>query len=244
MLDSLLGSKSVEKILLYLLVNEKCYAHELHRMLCTPLTPIQQALSRLERGSILKSNIEGNKRIYQFNLEYPLLNELEILLRKAFYQLPLQEKKYYTYQKQKKGHENLIELAWNHLKHITQVTLIAKSRSWNRKGSGKVSVTHDGNTITFEEKGSWKELSQTYRNTFRWTRNDTLSLEHLRYGEKHPVFLFHLTPTHSDLLESLTPHLCGEDTYFGSMQYSDLFLQLHIRTIGPQKNEEIEYIYT
>ena len=70
-----------------------------------------------------------------------------------------------------------------------------------------------------------------------------ISLEHLRHGEDRPVSLFHLIPSKSNLLVS-TPHLCGEDTYFGWIDCSDLFLQMHIRTIGPHKNEKIDYIYT
>ncbi len=259
-MKSLFGCKSVERILFYLLVNEKCYAHQLHRMLHIPLTPIQKALARLEEGKIINSTYEGKTRIYQFNLDYPLLNELEMLLKKAFQQLPPHEKKCYYYLRQvrsgdRKQQHELLHSIWNHLKNASNVTLVAKSRSkqvdgWNRKGSGKVSVKQDGQTIVFNEQGSWRGeqgYAHNYTNSFRWHWNrfeGILSLEHLRLGENNPVFLFHLAPTKVNLLESVNSHLCGEDTYFGWLQYSDLFLQLNIRTIGAKKNEEIEYVYT
>mgnify|MGYP002083750847 CR=1 FL=1 len=259
MLQSLLGCKSIQTILLYLLVNEKCYAHQIHRMLGIPLTPIQKGLLRLEKGKIITSSLEGKTRFYQFNLDYPFINELELLLKKAFSLLPILEKKSYYYLKpapshERKQHHELLELIWEHLKNITHVTLIAKSLSkgpnrWNGKGNGEVKVKNEGQSIIFTEQGSWKgEQGQThnYSNSFRWTWNrfeGMISLEHLRFGENNPVFLFYLVPTKANLLESSTSHLCGEDTYLGWLQYSDLFLQLNFKTIGPKKNEENEYIY-
>lgn len=260
MLKALFGCKSIEKILLYLLVNEKCYAQQIHRLLQTPLTPIQKALTRLEKGKILSSCYEGKIRIYQFNLDYPFLPELELLLKKAFNQLPLSEKKSYHYLSytktgERKQHEQTLQRIWNNLKAVTRVTLVAKSHSkqlgeWNRKGEGVVVVKHDNQTLTFNEQGTWKENQKQvnhYSNSFRWSWKrfeGMLALEHLRLGENHPVFLFHLVPTKVNFLESLHPHLCGEDSYFGWLQYNDLFMQLNFRTIGPKKNEEIQYIYT
>ena len=238
MLKSLFGCKSVERILFYLLVNEKCYAHQLHRMLHIPLTPIQKALARLEEGKIINSTYEGKTRIYQFNSDYPLLNELEMLLKKAFQQLPPHEKKCYYYQgnasgDRKQQHE-LLDSIWNHLKNATNVTLVAKSRSkqmerWNRKGNGKVSVKQDGQTIVFNEQGSWRgeqEYAHNYTNSFRWhwnTFEGILSLEHLRFGENNPVFLFHLVPTKVNLLESLTPIYAGRIPILGGCNTAIFF---------------------
>ncbi len=259
MLRSLFGCKSIERILLYLLVNEKCYAQQLHRMLQVPLTPIQKGLVRLEEGGIISSSRDGKIRIYQFNPDYPLFNELEELLKKAFYKLPPHEKKCYYYLQQvrsgvRKQRYDLLESTWQSLKSITSVRLLAKSRSkrtgWNGIGSGKVAVKEQNQAIIFTEQGSWRRERgevHNYSNSYRWIWNrldGMLSLEHLRRGEDNPVFLFHLIPTKSNLLESLHSHLCGEDTYFGWLQYSNLFLQLNFRTIGPKKNEEIEYVYT
>lgn len=260
MLKFIFGCKSIERILFFLLVNEKCYAHQLHRTLCIPLTPIQKALTRLEEGEILISSVEGKIKTFQFNSQYPLLNELEMLLKRAFHLLEPHEKKQYYYLKPSKPNESkqdfeLLQDIWDQLVNISSVTLIAKSHSksivqWCRKGKGKVMVKNEASQLTFYEAGSWygdSEQLQNYSNCFRWTLNHhekMISLEHLRLGEQKPVFLFHLIPMKTNSLESLNPHLCGEDSYFGWVHYNPLFIQLNFKTIGPKKNEEVEYIYT
>lgn len=261
MLKGLVGCQSVEKILLYLLVNETCYANQLHRFFHTPLTPLQKALERLEKGGILTSHYAKKMRIYEFNPHYPLLSELETLLTKTFTFLPPQEKKNYYYIKypghfQRRQQHELLALVWDQLQTVRNVTLVAKSqfkslpKHWIRKGYGTVHMKQEDNSLIFTEQGQWKEEQgqiHNYSNRFRWTWDrlqGMLALEHLRLGENHPVFLFHLIPTGNQLLESLHSHLCNEDTYFGWLNYNPLFLQLKFRTIGPKKNEELEYVYT
>jgi DNA-binding transcriptional ArsR family regulator len=259
MLKALFGCKSVEKILLFLLVNEKCYAQQIHRVLETPLNPLQKGLSRLEKGGIIKSAKEKKMRLYRLNEDFALIKELEMLLKAAFTTLSPQEKKRYydlypATLNQKQDLE-LLQLTWDFLKNVTQVTLVAKSHSqhtpqFNRKGNGKVKVMGEGNTLVFQEQGCWvgkSNESVNYTNSFRWSweKGDlSLGLEHLRFGENNPIFLFHLTPKKDNRLTSLHSHLCGNDSYFGWLQYNPLFLQLKFKTLGPQKNEEVEYIYT
>ncbi len=256
LLQALIGCKNVEHILLFLLVNEKCYAHQIHRRLGVALTPIQKALSRLETGKIITSIKEGKKRFFFFNDDYPVLQELEALLKKTYHKLPVKEKQLYHFccdritDNQNTSHK-LLETIWKQLETISSMTLIASSCSkepnaWKRKGKGDVEVIHEDHRIIFNEKGSW-DSGVNFSNSYRWTwsfREETLSLEHLRHGNKHPVFLFFLKSTDHKTLESQTPHLCGEDTYFGWMQHNPLFMQMNIRTIGPKKNEKIECIYT
>lgn len=260
LLKTLFGCKSIENILLFLLVNESCYAHQLHRRLHVPLTPIQNALSRLEKGKVIIGSTEGKTRIFRFNPDYPLLKELEFLLRKAYSTLTLLEKREYTFCKYEKGerreHHDILQTIWNQLKCVSSVALISKSHSKNPserkfvKGNGKVSVQFENQTILFHEQGTWKgERGQihNYHNSFRWTWDrfeGMISLEHLRYGMKNPIFLFHLIPAETNRLESHLSHACGEDSYFGWLSFNDLFLQLNFRTIGPKKNEELQYIYT
>ena len=259
-LKALVGSRSVEQILIFLLVNDQCYAHQLHRKLGIALTPIQKALERLEIGGVICSKIEKNRKIYRFNPDSPLLYEIEQLLKKAYHQLSVHERKLYHHPKearsktQRTGAE-LIECIFDQLKSVSSMNLLASSRSrtsnlWTRKGTGKVESTLEDNVLISHEHGEWlsdEGIKMNYRNIYRWTwhwREEMLSLEHLRRGEKHPVFLFYLTPSDNNTLESLNPHLCGDDTYFGWMQHNPLFLQMQIRTIGPVKNEKIETVYT
>ena len=50
---------------------------------------------RLEKGGLITSYYEGKTRLYQFNPAYPLMSELEQLLKKAYTLLPAHEKKDY-----------------------------------------------------------------------------------------------------------------------------------------------------
>ena len=103
MLEVLFGTKNVKKILLFLFVNGSCYGTRLHKLLKAPLTPLQKTLIRLEKGGLLMSYFEGKTRLYQFNPSNPLLSELENLLKKAYTELPPQEKKQYLFVKKDGG---------------------------------------------------------------------------------------------------------------------------------------------
>ncbi|MBY0529572.1 MAG: hypothetical protein K2P51_05215 [Rhabdochlamydiaceae bacterium] len=268
MLESLLGSKTVEKILFFLFVNERCYGTQLQRVLKSPLTPIQKGLIRLERAEILMSHLEGKTRIYQWNPTYALLTELQILLRKAYTLLSPHEKKLYSFvnakprlsyreskAKNEETRERLLSF-WKQLSQVRALTFIAKSKasedhSSNGQGKGEVVVAKEGElTLTFTEKGNWLGSNGQmldFHNTFRWNLDleaGMISLEHLRFGVNRPVFLFHLIPTGKTTLEALDPHLCAEDSYFGCASYDPQHIQLQWRIIGPRKNEEICYYYS
>jgi len=251
MLESLCGSRNVQKILLFLFVNGKCYGTQLHRMLSTSLTPLQKALLRLEKGGIITSYYEGKTRLYQFNPAYPLLGELEILLKKTYTLLSPKDKKQYvmhgqeTPQKESKG---VALLFWNKLATIEHLLFTTKDR-WT--GKGEVTVTKEGdNALIFQEKGSWKgEYGEAvdFSNTFRWTLDrpsGMISLEHLRRGVNHPVFLFHLAPTGPRKMSSVDTHLCGGDVYFGQVFFDNHGLRFNWRVIGPKKNQEMNYYYS
>jgi hypothetical protein len=264
MLEVLFGNKNVQRILIFLFVNGKCYGTQLHRALGTPLTPLQKALNRLEKGGLITSYYEGKTRLYQFNPSYPLMSELEQLLKKAYTLLPAHHKKdYYVV---KEGHktssayqENKVQTLlafWDKLMGVTQLTFHAKTQSkeekgWNGKGQGEVIITKEGsNTLIFNEKGTWQDKQGgevSFSNIFRWTldRNTgVISLEHLRRGPDHPVFLFHLAPSGKHSLSSVDSHLCEGDTYFGQIHFNHHNLRLNWRVIGPKKNEEIDYFYS
>lgn len=264
MLEVLCGNKNVQRILIFLFVNGKCYGTQLQRALKTSLTPLQKALSRLENGRLLTSYYEGKTRIYQFNPTYPLLKELEELLKKAYTLLPAHDKKsYYVIREDLSRHsstkENKLQVLlafWEKLLKVRQLTFHAKTNSkdeggWNGKGQGDViSTRSSSNVLIFNEKGSWQGKQGAdvgFSNVFRWTLDcdaKMISLEHLRYGAEHPVFLFHLTPTAKHSLSSVDSHLCGGDSYFGQIHFDDYSLRLNWRVIGPKKNEELNYYYS
>lgn len=263
MLEALCGNKNVQRILIFLFVNGRCYGTQLHRLLRTPLTPIQKALMRLEKGGLIVSYYEGKTRVYRFNPAYPLMGELELLLKRAYMLLPGHEKKdYYVVNDSNRVDESdpmnnlqVLLAFWEKLAQVRQLSFSAKSLSqeehgWNGQGKGEVQVTSEGsNVLIFSEKGSWKGKQMndvTFSNVFRWTLDKNtlmISLEHLRRGPDHPVFLFHLAPTGNYSLSSIDSHLCGGDIYFGKIHFDRHSLRLNWRVIGPKKNEEMDYYY-
>lgn len=263
MLEVLCGNRSVERVLLFLFVNGKGYGSQLQRAFKTPLTPIQKALTRLEQGGLITSHYEGKTRVYQFNPTYPLLEELELLLKKAYTLLPTTERKVYYAVKEGMGatseqlnNVQLLLAFWEKLRSITGLTFNATTRSkdrqgWNGKGRGEVTVSQQkSHELIFNEKGHWQDKQGekvSFSNVFRWTldrQSWVISLEHLRHGPDNPVFLFHLASAGKHSLASVDSHLCGGDAYFGQIQMDPYGLHFNWRVIGPKKNEEIVYYYT
>jgi hypothetical protein len=83
MLQVILGSKNVERVLIYIYARGEGYAREIARFYETDLLPIQKQLDKLEAGGVLVSREVGKTRPYVFNPRYPFLNELRALLEKA-----------------------------------------------------------------------------------------------------------------------------------------------------------------
>lgn len=260
MLNVLFGNASIEKVLLFLFVNGKCYGSQLQKLLKTPLTPLQKAMTRLEEKKILTSYLEGKTKVYQFNPSCPILPELQQLLSKIFTLLPAPEQRAY-YASFEGGRyalsndftpEKILNLFWKRLSDVKSFVLNAHSNAgeaWQKKGAGEVQVSREGAfALVFQEKGQWKDESAArFSNTYRWTldlKAKVISLEHLRRGVEQPVFLFHLAPTTPRLLTSIDSHLCGTDTYLGKIHLESKGLSLKWRVIGPTKNQEIACFYS
>jgi len=258
-LAGLFGNKNVQKVLLFLFVNNKCYGAQLQRLLGVPLTSLQNALMRLEKAKILSAYCEGKTKFYQMNPAYPLLGELELLLKKAYTLLAPQEKKLYSLVQQemleKRVYNPFLLGIWDRFKTVREFTLHARSRlkeeiGWNGGGRGHVLVVQESdNVLIFHERGEWREgpnQNMAFSNTFRWTLDrlaGMISLEHLRLGPANPVFLFHLAPSDPNLLASVDSHLCEEDVYLAHVGLDRSQVKLSWRVIGPKKNEEMEYFY-
>jgi hypothetical protein len=84
----LFGNSVIEKVLFFLLRNEKVYPTQLSKVFEIPLFSCQTALERLEKGGIVVSHTEGRTRLYQLNPRYPMLKELIYFLEKAYTFLP------------------------------------------------------------------------------------------------------------------------------------------------------------
>lgn len=97
MLESVLGNKTKEKILLTVLVRDDIHARDVVTIFRVSLSSVQNQLKRLEKGGVLVSRLKGRTRLYGFNPRYPFLNELKILLKKAMEFIPKSEReRYYT----------------------------------------------------------------------------------------------------------------------------------------------------
>ncbi|WP_143406477.1 DUF6314 family protein [Estrella lausannensis] len=258
MLEPLFGTKNIERILLFLFINGKSYGTELARALKTPLTPLQKGLTRLEKGGVLLSYFEGRTKLYRLNPAYPPLQELEALLKKAYTLLPTEEKRRYyllkTDSKLKKF--DILYAAWERLQRVQHVSLKSQNGSlsegaYSGKGQGEVTVIGEGGDILiFQEKGtltSKEGEAFSFSNVFRWTldrKSAVITLEHLRRGWNHPVYLFDLAPQSNHSLASVDAHHCGGDSYMGQLLLEPSSVRLHWRVIGPKKNEELDYYYS
>jgi hypothetical protein len=96
MIESLLGSKNAERVLIYILAREEGYAREIASYYETDLKSIQMQLDKFEKSGVLASRTVGRTRPYVFNPRYPFLDELKALLEKAFSFYPVKEQEELT----------------------------------------------------------------------------------------------------------------------------------------------------
>jgi hypothetical protein len=148
-----------------------------------------------------------------------------------------------------------VQKAWTRLLSVQELSFEAQSRTapntgWNGSGKGTVRVEKiDAGVILFHERGTWapKEGRETiFTNVFRWTTDPDarfIRLEHLRFGEAHPVYLFDLVPVDEWVLESSEPHVCSEDLYAARMEFDEQNIHLKWTINGPKKSETISYTY-
>ncbi len=265
MLRVLFDNPNIEKILLFLFINSTGYGSQIQNLLDTPLTPLQRAFNKLESHQVIESYFEKNRKMYQFNTKHPLFDELEALLKKAYLHLSCEEKTKYCFvhkPKLKIEQETKRDLFRNQelksffkrLSKVKELHLEIRSKKENQMEfkQGKATVlisSNDSNELIFHEKGSWNHNTMSsiaFTNSFRWTldlKASLITLEHLRYGYKEPVFLFHLTTNQTKSLESVQPHLCNQDTYLANINWDSQKIHFNLRIIGPNKNEHTTYIY-
>ncbi len=96
MLETLLGSKNAERVLIYIFAREEGYAREVASYYTTDLKSIQKQMDKFEKSGVLTSRSVGRTRPYVFNPRYPFLGELKALLEKALSFYPAKEKEELT----------------------------------------------------------------------------------------------------------------------------------------------------
>lgn len=142
---------------------------------------------------------------------------------------------------------------WQIIASVSRLEFEAKSSrgelGWNGSGKGDVVVETAGHTVLFTERGRWTpegggEL--TFKNIFRWMLKPDqqwIGLEHLRFGEDHPVFLFDLHVVGEGELEAVEPHMCVNDRYTGRLILKKKGFEMTWQIQGPAKDEQIWYRY-
>jgi hypothetical protein len=95
MIESLVGNKTMEKVLLFLEQYGKGYSQQIADTFSVPLNMVQKQLKRLEAGGIVSSILEGKTRLYVWNPRFPMTSEVRALLRKTLEFLPKEERKKY-----------------------------------------------------------------------------------------------------------------------------------------------------
>jgi len=88
MLEGLLGSLDVERVLLFLAGRGSGYGREIAGFWGASLSGIQKAFDRLEQGGVLVSRPVGRTRVYEWNPRWPFAAELQALLDRALGHLP------------------------------------------------------------------------------------------------------------------------------------------------------------
>lgn len=254
MLDLLLGSKSAERILLFLWVNEWAYTSQMQRAYGSALTPFQSMLHKFEQAGIVTCTLSKNKKLYRLNPEYPLYAELRALLQKAFTSLPAEEKKHlfvlqniwstHSYRHQKRI-ALCLQTFWEKLSQVQKITIRAQTGG---EAIGEVKVNKEKpNTLIFHERGRWMEGERIeFSNALRWSLlfdEGMITLEHLRQGMNHPILLFHLAPVGARQLQSIDSHLCQSDCYFGRLELHPHSIHLIVKVLGRNKNQLNSYTY-
>jgi Family of unknown function (DUF6314) len=125
----------------------------------------------------------------------------------------------------------------------------ASPTGWRGSGSGSVAVdSPEPEVVIFRESGLWRpegggELR--FSNVYRWSvvGSRAVRLEHLRFGPRQPVLLFDLAPESEEVWSSVSAHQCRDDCYSSRLRIQVGGILVRWAIVGPQKREDIEYIY-
>gem|GEM_PF-3082923 len=153
------------------------------------------------------------------------------------------------------GRAGLVERAWRLLHGVALVRSVSRSddgRVLGRYRGRVVAQASGSDTLTLRERGTWttpENRSGPAWNVQRWTcpadRNG-LRLEHLRRGERNPVFLVEFIPseTKGGPLIARRPHRCGSDSYDAQLLVRGNALHLRWVVNGPREGREIRVQYS
>ena len=101
MIESLLGNKTAERVLLYITNYGEGNISGIATTFGLAKSQVRKQLMRLEEGEILVGRDIGNLRMFTFNPRYPLRVEVEKLCEKALLILPDSEKEKFYRQRRR-----------------------------------------------------------------------------------------------------------------------------------------------
>ena len=96
MLESILGSATAEKVLLYLQNYEQAHGRGIAAAFGLAQSQVQKQLRKLESGGVLVSRLAGRTRLYEWNPRNALVPPLRSLLQAALEALsPAEQQRYF-----------------------------------------------------------------------------------------------------------------------------------------------------
>ncbi|MCK5847752.1 MAG: ArsR family transcriptional regulator [Caldisericia bacterium] len=95
MLAKLVGSKTAEKVLLFLFLYNEGYARQISRLFDSAFSPFNKQLTKFEDSGILVSRMKGRTKMYTWNPRCPYQKEIKSLLKKYWECTPETQKKVY-----------------------------------------------------------------------------------------------------------------------------------------------------
>lgn len=96
MIESLLGNKTAEKTLLYIVNYGEGHTSGIAQTFEMPKSQVRKQLMKLEEGGVLVGRSVGNIRMFQINPRCPYKKELEMLLEKVLSLISeTEQEKYY-----------------------------------------------------------------------------------------------------------------------------------------------------
>ncbi len=96
MIESLLGNKTAEKTLLYIVNYGEGHTSGIAQTFEMPKSQVRKQLVKLEEGGVLVGRSVGNIRMFQINPRCPYKKELEMLLEKVLSLISeTEQEKYY-----------------------------------------------------------------------------------------------------------------------------------------------------
>ena len=126
---------------------------------------------------------------------------------------------------------------------------LASPTGWSGSGSGSVAVDSPGpEVVIFRESGLWRPEgggALRFSNIYRWSvvGRRAVRLEHLRFGPRQPCCCSNWLRS-EEVWSSVSPGMNARDDCYSSrlrIQVGGILVRSAI--VGPQKREDIEYIY-